>query len=62
MFGPWLKMLAYVSSPVLWENSWLFEYVLAYVCVLLTHISLASFLWDIGNQCRPRSDATKRGI
>ena len=26
---------------------------------LLTHISLASFLWDIGKQCRPRSDAVE---
>ena len=23
----------------------------------LTHIGLASFLWDIGKQCRPKSDA-----
>ena len=23
----------------------------------LAHISLASFLWDIGKQCRPRPDA-----
>ena len=23
---------------------------------LLTHINLASFLWDIGNQCRHRSE------
>ena len=28
----------------------------------LTHISLASHLWDIGKQCRPRSDATERGV
>ena len=27
--------------------------------VSLTHISLASFLWDIDKQCRPRSDATQ---
>ena len=26
--------------------------------ICLTHISLVSFLWDIGKQCRPRSDAT----
>ena len=25
--------------------------------ILLTHISLASFLWDIGKQCKTRSDA-----
>ena len=28
----------------------------------LTHISLASLLWDIGNQCRPRSDAALSNI
>ena len=25
--------------------------------VTLTHISLASFLWDMGEQCRPSSNA-----
>ena len=28
----------------------------------LTHISLASQFWDICKQCRPRSDAAKRGV
>ena len=28
----------------------------------LTHICLASHFWDIGKQCRPRSDAAERGI
>ena len=28
----------------------------------LTHISLASFSWDIGKQNSPRCDAAKRGI
>ena len=28
----------------------------------LTHISLASFLWDIGKQYSPRSDTAKRSI
>ena len=28
----------------------------------LTHIRIASFLWDIGKQCKPRSDAAKRGV
>ena len=28
----------------------------------LTHISLASFLWDIGKQHSPRCDATEHGI
>ena len=30
--------------------------------IALTHISLASHFWDIGKQCRPRSDATERGV
>ena len=29
---------------------------------LLTHISLASFLWDIGKQNSPRCDTAKRGV
>ena len=28
----------------------------------LIHISLASHFWDIGKQCRPRSDAAERLI
>ena len=28
----------------------------------LTHISLVSFLWDIGKQCRSRSYAAERGV
>ena len=28
----------------------------------LTHISIASFLLDIGLQCKTRSDAAKRGV
>ena len=30
--------------------------------LVLTHISLASFLWDVRNLCRPRSDAAERGV
>ena len=30
--------------------------------MLLSHISLASFLWGVGKHCRPRSDAAERGI
>ena len=29
---------------------------------LLAHISLASFLWDIGKQNSPRCEAAKRGL
>ena len=28
----------------------------------LTHLSLPSFLWDIGKQHRPRCDAAERGV
>ena len=28
----------------------------------ITHISLVSFLWDIGKENKPRCDASKRGI
>ena len=28
----------------------------------LTHLSLASFLWDIGKQNSPRCDAAERGV
>ena len=30
--------------------------------LILTHISLASHFWDIGKQCRPRSDAAERSV
>ena len=30
--------------------------------VQLTHLSLASLLWDIGKQSSPRCDAAKRGV
>ena len=33
-----------------------------YVSFSLTHISLASFLWDIGKQCKTRQDAAKCGV
>ena len=30
--------------------------------VILTHLSLASFMWDIGKQNSPRCDAAERGV
>ena len=30
--------------------------------IYLTHISLASFLWDMGKQNIPRCEAAKRGV
>ena len=35
---------------------------MSYKLASLTHISLASFLWDIGRQKSPRCDAAKRGV
>ena len=32
------------------------------VICALTHISLASFLWDISKKCKTRSDAAKCGV
>ena len=32
------------------------------LCQNLTHISLASHFWDMGKQCRPRSDAAACGV
>ena len=33
-----------------------------FIDVLLTHLSLASLLWDIGKQHSPRCDAAERGV
>ena len=33
-----------------------------HVMPLLTHLSLAALLWDIGEQNSPRCDAAKRGV
>ena len=32
------------------------------IFLLLTHISLTSFLWDIGKKISPRCDAAKGGV
>ena len=40
--------------------SWLKCHVI--LVTYLTHVSLASFLWDIGKQYSPRCDATECGI
>ena len=36
--------------------------VFAYYRLILTHISLASLLWDIGKQNSPRCDAAECGV
>ena len=30
--------------------------------ICLSHITIGSFLWDIGKQCRPRSDLAECGV
>ena len=32
------------------------------ISLVLTHLSLASLLWDIGKQNSPRCDAAERGV
>ena len=38
------------------------EYSTEYFPYWLTHLSMASFLWDIGKQYSPRCDTTERGV
>ena len=45
-----------------WMNTKLYIYEFVEILDVLTHVSLALFLWDIGNQRNPRSDATERGV
>ena len=51
-------------STLVWEGTQVIVHVLFVynTGVTLTHISRASFLWDIGEQCRPSSDAAKSSI
>ena len=43
-------------------HSLISTFVIRFQGSILTHISKVSFLWDIGKHCRPRSDATERGV
>ena len=43
-----------------WNWIWILDVVGAYK--ILTHLRLASYKWDIGKQCRPRSDTAVRGV
>ena len=38
------------------------RYIVFIIFVTLTHLSLASLLWDIGKQYSPRCDAKERGV
>ena len=54
---PWRGILLFGVSCLCEKNE-----VSCTKLFMLTHISLASFLWDIGKQCRPRSDAAVCGV
>ena len=56
LYGSSLRCHGFVCS--LWM--WYFLIMLAYY-FQLTHISISSFLWDKGKQCRPRSAAAEHG-
>ena len=56
-------------SPLVWEGTTdsvyhvcLILFIILITGVTLTHISLVVFLWDIGEQCRPSSDAAESSI
>ena len=46
----------------IWRVSSLFKYFIEINQVKLTHLSLASLLWDIGKQYSPRCDAAEPGV
>ena len=50
-----------IKNSDIYKNSFAIQVIrpVKQTFVNLTHISLASFLWDIGKQYRPRSDATE---
>ena len=56
---PFFHLVAtFCKTDDLSHRSWMCKWSLG--VLLLTHISLASLLWDLGKQCRPRSDAAER--
>ena len=52
------------KPSLLFHSNYIVEATLnsKFTCCIITHISLASQFWDIGKQCRPRSDAAERGV
>ena len=75
--GDIIKYQSFVHGSFVWEihvsyNNMLYCYIYIYIenisnqifklGVSLTHISLASFLWDTGKQCTNRSDAAESGV
>ena len=44
------------------EISFISRHVIVCFILTLTHLSLASRLWDIGKQNSPRCDAAERGV
>ena len=63
----WGNILNFHLGALLFDSRYESTFYGSVLCSLLyikslTHVSLASFLWGIGKQCRPRSEATKCGI
>ena len=44
-----------------YQEKYMYFDLIMYACTL-THLILASFLWDIGKQHSPRCDAAERGV
>ena len=60
-----LKKKKSADDNKLCRNTWYAELIrvkFALIRKRLTHISLASYLWDICKQYRPRPDATEHGV
>ena len=53
---------SYKLEGTLLENVESIKYLGVTITKDLTHISLASLLWDIGKQNSPRCDAAERGV
>ena len=43
-------------------GKWKHDTIFGTVLIDLTYISLASLFWDLGKQCRPRSDSTEHSV
>ena len=57
------EILIYYWKIILCKIQHFLQYDLTVACtLLLTHISLASFLWDIGKQHSPRCDPAECGV
>ena len=60
---PWLPLYTLLNTTLLDDKNW--DMSVRMVTIDhpdLTHISLASFLWDIGKEYSPKWDAAERGV